>query len=175
MLNKGLGLKELMKLRCLLCALFSSEIRSSLILKNSFHCFHIGSPMVQRYGMGEVVSNEGCLYSSSQWWVGHPKLWEIWRGNILILSELIMYVYWRIGATDDINRNNVYSSLISSGTDWQASSKVVKVRSMEKGMTFMCIFKFSSRLVCTKKLRMIRKFPCVDLIELLECYRTMCC
>ena len=55
-----------------LCALFSSEIRSSLILirnlKNErFALFsYIGSPLVQRYGMGKVVSDEGCLYSSSQ-------------------------------------------------------------------------------------------------------------
>lgn len=49
--------------------------------------------------------------------------------------------YWydeNIGGTDDMyapdKENNVYSSLIPSGTDWQASSKVVKVRSMEKGM-----------------------------------------
>ena len=55
-----------------LCALFSSEIRSSLILIRSlknerFALFsYIGSPLVQRYGMGKVVSDEGCLYSSSQ-------------------------------------------------------------------------------------------------------------
>lgn len=117
MLNKDLEQKEQMKLRCcVLCQFLSFEVHVSKIIvryrNKRFDWFLSGSPLVQRYGMGKIVPNEGCLYSPSQWRIGHPKFWEIWRGNILILSANHVYIEILVQYLPPMMCHDVYTEIL---------------------------------------------------------------
>lgn len=75
----------------------------------------LGSSVVQRHWMGQIVSYESCIYSRGQWWIGYSKFWEVWRGHSFFIS-LFIFLFLKCMKVQTYLRHFVANLVVSC--DW---------------------------------------------------------